>query len=67
MKMMSPELFKEYSLNPLATDEKIRKILDLPENKYYTVSMDGPNIGAVYITKLSREVKTKKISKSDAK
>ena len=64
---MPPDLFKEYCLNPLALDEKVRKILDLSDNRYYTVSMDGPNVGVVYVTKLSREVKLKKISKSDNK
>ncbi len=39
MKQMSPELFKEYAANPLAADEKVRAVLDLPDNRYYTVSM----------------------------
>ena len=66
---MSPELFKEYAANPLAADEKVRKVLDLPDNRYYTVSM-WPVEGQVRIVKPSKEspgriVAAKKISKSD--
>ena len=66
MKQMSPELLKEYLLNPLATDEKVRNTLDLPDNRYYTVSI-WPVAGIVTVNKNFREVKVKKISKSDQK
>lgn len=67
MKKLSPELFKEYAANPLGTDEKVRAYLDLPENRYYTVAMDGPNVGMVRVNNQVRTVKAKKISKSDQK
>lgn len=66
MKQLSPELFKEYVASPLATDEKVRKSLDLPDNRYYTVSV-WPIEGIVTVNKNVREVKNKKISKSDQK
>jgi hypothetical protein len=67
MKQMPPDLFKEYCLNPLAADEKVRKALDLPDNRYYTVSMDGQNVGRVMVNNQVRVVKAKKISKSNQK
>ena len=66
-RMMPPELFKEYSENPLQTDEKVRQVLDLPDNRYYTVSMMGPTMGMVQVNNQTRVVKAKKISKSDQK
>lgn len=66
MKQLTPEQFKQYVANPLAMDETVRKWCDLPADKYYTVSTwPEESAGKVYVTKLSREVKAKKVSKSD--
>ncbi len=67
MKRLSPEQFKEYCANPLAADEMVRMVLNLPENRYYTVSMSGPTAGMVTVNNQTRVVKAKKISKSDQK
>ena len=64
MKKLNPDQFKEYEANPLAADEKVRSWLDLPDNRYYTVSMMGPTLGMVNVTKQERVCKSKKISKS---
>lgn len=64
MKALPENLLKEYLGNPLAADEKVRKHCNLPEDKYYVVSV-WPNPGIVRITNVSRTVKGKKISKSD--
>ena len=65
---MSPELFKEYLLNPLAADEKVRNDLGLPENRCYTVSVWPEKFaGQVRVNNQVRTVKAKKISKSDQK
>jgi hypothetical protein len=61
---MSSELFAEYKINPLGMDEKVRKEMELPDNKYYSVSM-WPHEGRVTVTNLSRVVHAKKVSKSD--
>ena len=61
-------LLAKYLVNPLALDEEVRLSLNIPDNRYYTVSVWPENrAGTVYITKLTREVKAKKISKSDQK
>jgi hypothetical protein len=68
MKKMPPELFNKYLLNPLGCDEEVRKCLALREDRYYTVSVWPENCaGNVYETRNVREVKNKKISKSDQK
>ena len=67
MKKLSPDQFKEYAANPLGCDEKVRSWLDLPENRYYTVSTMGENVGTVQVNSQVRTVKAKKISKSDKK
>ena len=62
---MSPELFKKYSNDPKGTDEEVRRTLKISEDKYYSVSMMN-DIGAVtIISNMHREVKAKKISKSN--
>lgn len=64
---MSPELFTKYEKNPLEMDEEVRRALKIPDTKYYSVSMMN-NVGEVHIISgVNREVKSKKISKSDQK
>jgi hypothetical protein len=66
---LSEELFKRYASDPLKYDEEVRKAGKVPDDKYYTVSM-WPEHLAGYVEvlkKSSREVKLKKISKSDQK
>ncbi len=57
-------LLAEYLLNPLVADEKVRKATNVPSDKYYTVSV-WPVAGQVRLNGLNREVKSKKVSKSD--
>ena len=64
--MISKEDFERYVKNPL-DDQWFRDKYDISENRYYTVSM-WPNPGDLRInTSIHREVKAKKISKSDQK
>ncbi len=68
MKKMSLDLFNKYILNPLNMDSEVRNSLALREDRYYTVSVWPENcVGNVYETRNVREVKNKKISKSDEK
>ncbi len=73
MKKLSKEQFEEYSANPLATDEKLRVWLDLPDNRYYTVSIWPEEFaGRVFVRTptekdKARIAKAKKVSKSDQK
>jgi len=39
MKKLTAEQFKEYAANPLVLDEKVRKLCEVPEDKYYTVAI----------------------------
>lgn len=66
MKTLIPDQFKQYAANPVAMDEQVRKWCNLPEDKYYTVSMwPEERAGVVTVTNVSRVVKAKKVSKSD--
>jgi hypothetical protein len=69
MKQLTPEQFKLYVENPSMSDVNIRKWCDIPDDKYYTVSVWPPErAGQVRIrTGERRNVPVKKISKSDAK
>ena len=66
---LTGQLLDKYLADPKGTDEEVRAALKLPDNKYYSVTVECINnpesVGTVYITKLSREVKAKKISKSN--
>ncbi len=62
---MSPELFAKYSKDPLNTDDEVRRVIKIPVDKYYSVSMMN-NVGVVTLTS-SRTAKAPKISKSDQK
>ena len=65
---MSVELFAKYKENPLQCDGLVRACCGVPDDKYYTVSMwPDDRQGEVRVTRLSRECKAKKISKSDQK
>ena len=66
MKKLTAEQFKEYATDPLATDEKVRKWCNLPEDRYFTVAMwPDARAGEVRVTNdLHRVVRATKISKS---
>lgn len=54
----------EYLVNPLQADEKVRQWCQIPEDRYYTVSI-WPEAGVVRVNNIHRTVRAKKISKSD--
>jgi hypothetical protein len=66
MKKLTAAQFKEYATDPLATDEKVRKWCDVPEDRYFTVAMwPEARAGEVHVTAdLHRVVRPTKISKS---
>ncbi len=65
--IIPPALWSRYRGNPQAMDEEVRKAMNIPENRYYTVSMWPDHLaGNVHINKsMTRVVHAKKISKSD--
>lgn len=66
MKTLTPDQFKQYAANPVAMDEQVRKWCNLPDDKYYSVSVwPEHRAGVVTVTNVSRVVKAKKVSKSD--
>jgi hypothetical protein len=67
MKKLTAEQFKEYTANPLATDEKVRQWCNLPEDRYFTVAIwPEDRAGEVLVTAdLHRVVRATKISKSN--
>ena len=68
MLKLTGKLFEKYLAAPLQTDDAVREMLKLPDNKYYSVvtwSTNQDAVGNVYVVNITREVKTKKISKSD--
>jgi len=66
MKKLTAEQFKEYAADPLATDEKVRKWCNVPEDRFYTVATwPEERAGEVRVTtELHRVVRAVKISKS---
>lgn len=58
------ELLRRYLASPLALDTEVRARLNLPRNRYYTVSA-WPVAGVVRVSNLTRTVATHKVSKSD--
>jgi hypothetical protein len=66
MKKLTAEQFKEYATDPLATDGKVRKWCNLPEDRFFTVAMwPEERAGEVRVTgDLHRVVRATKISKS---
>ena len=68
---LSGQLLEKYLASPIVMDEEVRSALKLPDDKYYSVTTecvsDPSMVGTVYVTKLSRTVKSKKISQSDQK
>jgi hypothetical protein len=67
MKKLTADQFKEYVTDPLATDAKVRKWCNLPEVRYFTVSVwPEARAGEVRVTmELHRVVRATKISKSN--
>ncbi len=62
---MSPELFKVYENDPLHSDALIRTKFNVPDNRYYTVSV-WPTSGFIRIdNNRFRDATKSKISKSD--
>lgn len=55
---------EEYLLDPLAKDSFVRNWCGIPDDKYYSVSV-CPVAGWVTLNGLNREVRAKKVSKSD--
>lgn len=67
MKKLTDEQYKLYSSDPLGMDEKVRGWCNVLDSRYYTVSV-YPIEGEVRVDgNRYREVKAKKISKSDKK
>jgi len=66
MKILTAEQFKEYAADPFATDKKVRKWCNVPEDRYFTVAMwPEARAGEVRVTAdLHRVVRATKISKS---
>lgn len=68
MKRLTPEQFKQYLADPYGMDENVRKWCNLPEDRYYSVSVWPEHTnGFVHVTNVTRVAKAKKISKSDQK
>lgn len=67
MKKMTPEQFKEYLADSLKCDEKVRRWCDVPDDRYYSVSVWPEHLaGRVFVrTTEYRKVPAKKISKSN--
>ena len=67
MKTLTTEQLKEYLKDTLSADEKVRKWCNVPEDKYYSVSVWPEHLaGRVWLTpNMVRKVPAKKISKSD--
>jgi hypothetical protein len=67
MKTLTAQQYAAYVADPLGMDAQLRKWCDIPDNKYYSVSVWPDHLaGRVWITpKIHREVHAKKISKSD--
>lgn len=64
---MSDDLFKRYVIDPNGMDSEVRRLMKIPEDKYYSVSVWPSEVsGRITITtKIHRMVTAKKISKSD--
>ena len=64
---MTPELFKTYNENPLQMDAQIRAKFNIPDNRFYAVSV-WPDEGTVRIdNNRFRDIPKTKISKIDQK
>jgi len=59
MTTLTHEQFEEYIKDPLAADAKVRKWCDLPEDRYYTVSV-WPMPGIVRPTNVHRPLPPKR-------
>jgi hypothetical protein len=67
LKQLTKEQFEEYQrLGPMEADSRVRKWANVPEDRYYSVSVWPEHLaGRVFQTNLFRKVTAKKISKSD--
>jgi len=67
---LTGKLLEKYLENPNGMDEEVREALKLPDNRYYSIvtwSINEASIGNVYVSRVERVVKNKKVSKSDQK
>lgn len=66
MKKLTQVQFEEYVKDPLANDAKVRKWADVPDNRYFTVSVYPEHLaGNVFVdNNRFRVVHNVKISKS---
>lgn len=60
---LSPELFAQYQADPVGCDRFVRGVAEIPDDRYYTVSI-WPIAGIVRQSHLTRTVNARKISKS---
>ena len=73
MKTLPTDLFKKYESDSLKYDAEVRAFADVPDNRYYNVSMWPEHLaGRVFLRTptdkdKARVVKAKKVSKSDQK
>ena len=73
MIVLPKDLFDKYALEPLKYDDEVREFAEVPDNRYYNVSMWPEDFaGRVFIRTptdkdKARVVTKKKISKSDSK
>lgn len=67
MKQLTKEQFEEYQRDPLAADAKVRKWCNIPEDRYYNVSVWPEERSGVVreSPNLFRKVPVHKVSKSD--
>ncbi len=64
---MSPSMMKRYisQENPLTMDAEIREVFKVSKNRFYSVSMNAHNYGAVIVDQTRvRTVESVKLSKS---
>lgn len=63
---MPKELLARYEADPLGVDAEVRRYFKVPENRYYSVSTYPPSVAGRVTVTTERDVKARKISKSDA-
>jgi hypothetical protein len=65
MNVMPTNLFLAYVQNPLGLDSEVRRVMKIPEDRYYCVSVWPPGTAGRVTLTGSRAVRAAKISKSD--
>lgn len=64
MTVLPQPLLNHYLSRPLELDQEVRRFAGIPDDRYFTVSV-FPVPGQVRVSHLRREIKLKKISKSE--